>query len=130
MKKLQWYTADSAEVYPNFHPSRGTMYAPKRNGIIETDHLFNLTETGNTSTDTTYWIEDIYGRDDLDPDYYVGVEIVELYLREVLETSEYKETLNYVMIKSYTKEGKLNKASECREIPMDKFTKILDILND
>lgn len=81
MKKLQWYTGDSVEVYPNFYPSKDSIYAPKRNGEIEKNRLFRLKETDHGSMSTTYWIEDIYGEDNDDPDDYVGVEIVEIELK-------------------------------------------------
>ena len=80
MNKLKWYSGDSVEVYPNFHPNKDSFYAPKRNDVLEMHRIFKLTET--CCDKGTYWVEDIYGRDDVDPDDYVDVEIVELLITE------------------------------------------------
>ena len=80
MNKLIWYSEDSVEVYPNFYPRKDSLYAPKRNGVIETNRIFKLTDTDFDKG--TYWVEDIYGDGFDEPDDYVDVEIVELEIKE------------------------------------------------
>jgi len=80
VNKLQWYSEDSVEVYPNFHPNKDSTYAPKRNGVLERHRIFKLNDTGFDRG--TYWVEDIYGQDNEEPDDYVEVEVVDVEIVE------------------------------------------------